>query len=199
MEQTLFEIPYLDTPTVLVGGLTFNMLVALILLGLIALLFLGVKNRAFGWNLAAIAAGFVVAGMLVVSHAEQLSHAKKLNGAWVQKQAEGRGVEIVAFVEKAPTKFYLWINIGGTPRAFWVPWTQKLQQSLQQAQGARERAGKSGNIWLRYGRPGDEGTEQNPQGQRFEDSLEEEQFYFHPMPWPAPPPKDEGGSPIPAQ
>lgn len=183
------EIPHLDTPTVLVGGTTFNMLVALILFGVIALLYFGVRNRTFGWNTAAFAAGLAMTAVLVVSHAEQLSHPKKLSGEWVKTQAEGNGVEIFHVIEKPPEKFHLWINVEGSPRSFWVVWTQQLEKSLQEARKSQKSAGKEGrgSIWLKYGKK----PQKRDGKEQYEPSLEEEEFYFHLKPWPAPPPKDE--------
>ncbi len=160
-----------EVPTVLIGGITLNGVVALMLFGLLFMAFLSMRGSGVWYRTAALVSLLTVALFMFVGITEQLSHAKKLSLFWLKNQGE-KGLMVHSTVVRPKERIFLWVYFDGAPRSFWVPWSQKLEDNLREAQkqSAQGRAGM-----LRF---------------RFQPSLEQEpQFYT--MPWPSAPQKDE--------
>lgn len=163
-------LAYLKTPTVLVGGFTITMLVAVVMVLILTLAFLAVRGTGLKYKVSALAIVPLVFVTTAVALVAQLSHPRELSLSWLQSQGES-GVAIHASVVHPPKRIHLWIDVDGDPRAFFVAWSKELEKSLQAAR-KKSKDGRKGQ--LRF---------------RFEPSLEEDpQFYS--MPWPAPEPKD---------
>lgn len=88
--------------------------------------------------------------------------------------------EVLAALPAEGKAIYLWLAVPGNPEPFYVvmPWDRARAEELQ---GARERAGKEGKVKMAI---------------PFEDSLEDREPMFHPLPQPAMPLKQEPVAPM---
>ena len=163
-------LEFLKVPNVALFGFDVNALTAVVVAMVLAITAIAVRARGLSCKVGAVALFLAMAPVLFVALAEQLSHPKELSLKWVQQQGQ-KGMRVHSVVIRPPEKIYLWLDINGTPRAFWIPWSKPLERSLRRA---LEQWGDGRNGMLRF---------------RFQPSLETEpRFYM--MPWPAPPPKD---------
>lgn len=167
----------LKVPTVFMAGFSISLVVGVVLVMLGALAYFATRAPGMQSKIAGVTLVPASIALVGVALVEQLSHPKELSLAWVVSQGEN-GIAVHKTIIDPPKRIHLWIDIDGTPRAFFLHWSKALEQSLQEAL-KRWKEGQAGK--LRF---------------RFEPSLETEpQFYV--MPWPAPAPKDEKPGPPP--
>jgi hypothetical protein len=128
------------------------------------------------------AAAVMLAVLLIplgyASLASLLSRPKPVALEWLQKQAPEATV-LGSSLEEG-VRIFVWLRMPGAaePRAYVLPWNQKLAQQLQDAQREAEKNG-SGEVRMRT---------------PFEPSWDNREPKFYAAPQPAMPPKD-GGAP----
>ncbi len=105
---------------------------------------------------------------------------KPVRDEWLMARAPE--AVVLAFDLDEGQAIYLWLRLPNLdePRAYWLPWSRRLAQELQDAGQAAKRAGSE----LAMRAP-------------FEPSLDDREPRFYPLPQPAPPPK--GGEDPPAE
>jgi len=160
----------LKVPTILAYGFTVNA-VAMVVVGCVfALAYFAIRAPGFWSKVATVVLIGSTTTSLAFAMVEQLSHPKELSLSWIQEKGE-EGIAVHNVIIKPPESIHMWVDIDGSPRAFWVQWNKQLEQSLK---NAMKQWGDGTKGQLRF---------------RFQPSLEKDpKFYL--QPWPMPRPKD---------
>ena len=157
-------LEFLKVPTVYV-------IAAACLLVFTGVSYLALKSSGILLKVLVLLAVLVVPGLFGVALIEQLSHPKPLSYAWLKHQGE-KGVRVLKPILDPPRSIHLWLLIENEPRAFFVPWSEEMEQELMEAM-ERWQNGKNGQLLF-----------------RFEPSLDDQKPTFDVMPWPAEPEKE---------